>query len=65
LPDLPYDAVEVVSDETPAGLEKWPIVRFSDSHDPDQIARRFTEIDVESVSVAGLREALRRSFNQR
>ena len=56
LPDLPYDAVEVIGDP-PAGSEKWPIVRFSDSHQPDQIGRRYTVVETAGFSVLQLREA--------
>ncbi|QHI70213.1 PHP domain-containing protein [Tichowtungia aerotolerans] len=57
LPDLPYDAVEVVSPNPPAGAEKWPIVHFSDAHHPDQIGRRFTEVETEAFTVPALRAA--------
>lgn len=56
LPDLPYDAVEVIGD-LPPGTEKWPVVRFSDSHDPGQIGRRFTELETEGYTVPQLRKA--------
>lgn len=58
LPDLPYDAVEAVGDVDPAIARRWPVVRFSDSHHPDQISRRFTEVETESFTVPALREAL-------
>lgn len=58
LPDLPYDALEVLAPKIPIGAEKWPIVRFSDAHHPTQIARRFTEIETESFTVPHLRNAL-------
>ncbi len=58
LPDLPYDAVEVVS-EIPPGAKEWPIVQFSDAHNPSHIGRRFTEIEAAGFSVAELRVALR------
>jgi PHP family Zn ribbon phosphoesterase len=57
LPDLPYSAVEVVSPEAPAEARAWPVVRFSDAHQPEQIGRRFTEVDVSDFSVAALRTA--------
>ncbi len=60
LPDLPYDAVEVVSQVPPSGTEKWPMVRFSDSHHPEDIGRRFTEVDAEAFTVPALREAFQR-----
>lgn len=57
LPDLPYDAVEVVRTVDPAIARRWPVVRFSDAHSPDQIARRFTEIETEAFTVKALRQA--------
>ena len=60
LPDLPYDAVEVVGEIDPEIARRWPVVRFSDSHHPDQLARRFTEVETESFTVPALREAFRR-----
>jgi hypothetical protein len=60
LPDLPYDAVEVVGEVASEIAWRWPVVRFSDSHHPDQIARRFTEIETESFTVPALREAFQR-----
>lgn len=61
LPDLPYDAVEVVGTPDPEIARRWPVVRFSDSHHPDQIARRFTEIETEAFTVTALRVALQSS----
>lgn len=60
LPDLPYDAVEAVGQIDPEIARRWPVVRFSDAHHPDQIARRFTEVETESFTVPALREAFRR-----
>jgi PHP family Zn ribbon phosphoesterase len=59
LPNLPYDAIEVIS-QTPPGAEKWPVVQFSDSHHPSHIGRRCTKVDVEEFTVPALREAFRR-----
>lgn len=59
LPDLPYDAVEVVGQIDPDIARRWPVVRFSDSHYPEQIARRFTEIETDSFTVPALHEAFR------
>lgn len=59
LPDLPYDAVEAVGAVDPEIARRWPVVRFSDSHHPDQIARRFTEVETEAFTVPALREAFR------
>ncbi len=59
LPGLPYDAVEAVGAVDPEIASRWPVVRFSDSHHPDQIARRFTEIETEAFTVPALREAFR------
>lgn len=59
LPDLPYDAVEVVS-QIPPGAEKWPVVQFSDSHHPRHIGRRFTQVETAGFSVPDLREAFQR-----
>ncbi len=58
LPDLPYDAVEVIS-QTPPGAKKWPIVQFSDAHHPTHIGRRFTKVDTQEFTVPALREAFR------
>lgn len=63
LPDLPYDAVEVVGAIDPSIASRWPVVRFSDSHYPEQIARRFTEIETDAFTVPALREALRRNHS--
>lgn len=60
LPDLPYDAVEVVRDVDPEIAGRWPVVRFSDAHHTDQIARRFTEIETRAFTVPALREAFQR-----
>ncbi len=57
LPDLPYDAVEVVGGIDPEIACRWPIIRFSDAHYPEHIARRFTEIETEAFTVPALREA--------
>ena len=59
LPDLPYDALEVIG-SPPPGLEKWPVVRFSDAHMPAHIGRRFTEIETDVFTVPALREAFLR-----
>jgi hypothetical protein len=59
LPDLPYDAVEAVGDVDPDIARRWPVVRFSDSHYTDQIARRFTEIETAAFTVPALRAAFR------
>jgi PHP family Zn ribbon phosphoesterase len=56
LPDLPYDAVEVLG-TPPSGTEKWPVVRFSDAHAPEHIGRRFTELETDAFTVPALREA--------
>lgn len=60
LPDLPYDAVEVVGAIDPQIARRWPVVRFSDSHYPDQIARRFTEVETDAFTVPALRAAFRK-----
>ncbi len=60
LPDLPYDAVEAVGQVDSEIARKWPVVRFSDAHHPDQIARRFTEVETDSFTVPALREAFQR-----
>jgi PHP family Zn ribbon phosphoesterase len=57
LPDLPYSALEVVAPKILEEAKKWPVVRFSDAHEPGQIGRRFTEIETESFSVEHLRLA--------
>ncbi len=58
LPDLPYSALEVVAKKIPEEAKKWPVVRFSDAHEPEQIGQRFTEVDTESFSIEHLRVAL-------
>lgn len=63
LPDLPYDAVEVIAPRPPVGTEKWPVVRFSDAHHPDQIGRRFTEIETVGFRVPELRNAFQKMQN--
>lgn len=60
LPDLPYDAVEVVGTVAAGIACRWPVVRFSDAHCPDQLARRFTEVETEAFTVPALRAAFRR-----
>lgn len=60
LPELPYDAVEVVGASVPPGAERWPVVRFSDAHVPAQIGRRFTQVETDGFEVGALREALQR-----
>lgn len=60
LPDLPYDAVEAVREIDPDIARRWPVVRFSDAHNPEEIARRFTEIDTTDFTVPALRKALRK-----
>jgi PHP family Zn ribbon phosphoesterase len=59
LPDLPYDAVEVSWTIDPEIARRWPVVRFSDSHHPDHIGRRFTEVETEDFTVPALRAAFR------
>lgn len=60
LPDLPYDAVGAVGEIDPKIASRWPVVRFSDSHAPDQIARRVTEIETKAFTVPALRKAFQR-----
>jgi hypothetical protein len=60
LPNLSYDAIEAVGEIDPKIARRWPVVRFSDSHYPEQIARRFTEIETEAFTVPAFREAFRR-----
>jgi PHP family Zn ribbon phosphoesterase len=60
LPDLPYDAVEAVGEIDPEISRRWPVVRFSDAHYTDQIARRFTEIETEAFTVPALRTAFQK-----
>jgi len=60
LPDLSYDAVEVVAKNPPPGAEKWAVVQFSDSHHPSHIGRRSTQIETQGFSVLELREAFQR-----
>ena len=64
LPDLPYDAVEVSWEIDPEIARRWPIVRFSDSHHPEHIGRRFTEVETEAFTVPALRAALRRLITE-
>lgn len=59
LPDLPYDAVEAVGPVDSNISDRWPVVRFSDAHFPEQIGRRFTEIETAAFTVPALRDALR------
>ena len=59
LPDLPYDAVEVVGPIDSEIARRWPVARFSDAHHPDHIGRRFTEVETEAFTVPALRDALR------
>jgi PHP family Zn ribbon phosphoesterase len=63
LPDLPYSAVEVIG-QVPADAGKWPVVRFSDSHEIDHIGSRFTEIEVDGFSIAALRKAFSEQLGQ-
>lgn len=60
LPDRPYDAVEVVGAIDPKIARRWPVVRFSDSHHPDHIGRRFTEVETDAFTLPALRAAFRR-----
>jgi len=60
LPDLPYDAVEVVAPTPPPGIEPWPVVRFSDAHYPENMGQRFTEVETDAFTVSALREAFQR-----
>ena len=62
LPDLPYDAVEVSWAIDPEIARRWPVVRFSDSHHPDHIGRRFTEVETKDYTVPALRDALHRQL---
>lgn len=57
LPDLPYDAVGAIGPVPEDIAARWPVVRFSDAHASDQIARRLTEIETETFTVSALREA--------
>ncbi len=64
LPDLPYDAVEVIAPNPPPGADKWPVVHFSDAHCPDDIGRRCTTVETDAYTVAALREAFLRQLPQ-
>lgn len=64
LPDLPYSAVEVVGSGIPVEAGDWPIVRFSDAHQLDQIGRRFTEVSLPDFSVPALRNAFSKQLRQ-
>ena len=64
LPDLPYSAVEVIAKKIPKEAGHWPIARFSDSHQLDQLGRRFTEISISDFSVPALREAFSEQLRQ-
>ncbi|MCC7299702.1 MAG: hypothetical protein IT583_01325, partial [Verrucomicrobia bacterium] len=55
-----YDAVEVVGQIDPEIARRWPVVRFSDAHLPEQIARRFTEVETDAFTVPALRAAFQR-----
>ena len=57
MPDLPYDAVEAIGEVEPEVAAQWPVARFSDAHEIDHLARRFTEIETEDFSVPSLRTA--------
>jgi PHP family Zn ribbon phosphoesterase len=59
LPDLSYDAVEVIASIPPSGAEKWPMVHFSDAHQPGDIGRRFTEVETGAFTVSAFRQAFR------
>ncbi len=65
LPDLPYDAVEVTAPKPPPGAERWPVVRFSDSHHPMHIGRRFTKVETEAFTVSALREAFQKLLKKK
>jgi PHP family Zn ribbon phosphoesterase len=60
LPDLPYDAVEAVGEVDSDIARRWPVVRFSDAHYPEQIGRRFTEVETDAFTVPALRAAFQK-----
>jgi len=64
LPDLPYSAVEVIAEKVPEEAGHWPVVRFSDSHQLDQIGCRSTEISVSDFSVPAIHEAFSEQLRQ-
>lgn len=57
MPELPYSAVGVVSVRIPDEAKPWPVVRFSDAHQLEQLGSRYTEVDVEEFTVPALRAA--------
>lgn len=60
LPDLPYDALEVISTVDPEAAAKWPVVHFSDAHYLQDIGKRSIELETDAFSVPALRDALQR-----
>ena len=64
LPDLPYSAVEVAAPQLPEAAGDWPVVRFSDAHQLDQIGRRYTEVEVAEFTVPALRRAFEEQLIQ-
>ena len=59
LPKLPFDAVECVSPPCESDTYGIPVITNSDAHFPDDIGRRPTQFEMESVDFHGLRAALR------
>lgn len=63
--DLAFDAIEVTCDseqETVSGIEgiqKHPVVTFSDSHYPSDIGRGYTVFFVEEPTVSEIKKALK------
>jgi PHP family Zn ribbon phosphoesterase len=57
LPDLPYSAVGVAGNRIPAEARPWPMVRFSDAHQLNQLGSRFTEVEVDEFTATAFRTA--------
>jgi len=63
IPDLPFDALEVMSGALPTGVpasvwRRYPRIMASDAHNLRDIGRRFIEVDVSACETGRLRDAL-------
>ena len=45
VPDLPFDAVELIGRECPAGLEAVACTAASDAHRPEDVGRRYVKLE--------------------
>ncbi len=58
LPNLPYDAVEVIGDPEEIAAAKYTVIKSSDAHVPEQIGNSYFLFEGKNPSFRDLKEAL-------